>query len=207
VNRRAFLSAGSAAAAGAMIGGYTATMHAPVPAGAEPVTLGVQRRMIIQLARAGTMFPVRLPVRGHASPARAERALSRLRAAQDQLEPGLLQLGAAARPSLARLHTAEQAMPAEELAAAREGAAVLVHAGLLDSGHAALLAGLGRMMTTAEPAERAGLHGAATLAVRMVFGDAAHHRVAIAAGRWLSLLSVMHTQGTLRPAIRQRGMW
>lgn len=203
VSRRGFLSGGSAAAAAAVMGSYPATRQYQ----AEPRTAGLQRRMIIQVARAGTVFPLRLPVTGQAGPARvrARRAVSRLRAAQDQLGPGLLQLGAAGRPSLARLRAAEPAMPPAELAAARAGADLLIGAGLLDSGHAPLLAGLGHLAATGQPPERAALLGVATLAARTVFGDAAHHRVRTAAGQWLGVLSAMHQQGTLQPAIRQKG--
>jgi len=204
MSRRGFLSGGTAAAAAAVMGSLPATAQY----GTELRTTSLQRAMIIQVARAGTVFPLRLPALGQASPARARarRAISRLRAAQDQLGPGLLQLGAASRPSLARLRTAEPALPPAELAAARAGADLLIGAGLLDSGHAPLLAGLGHLEATGQPPDRAALLGVATLAVRTVFGDAAHHRVRTVAGQWLGVLSAMHDQGTLQPAIQQRGL-
>ena len=179
-------------------------MHPAAPAGVIP--LSAERRMILQLARAGTVFPIRLPVRDQAGTPRAQRALSRLRAAQHRLDPGLVQLGSACRPSLARLRAAECAVPATDLSAARAGADLLIDAGLLDSGHAPMLAGLGHLAANARTQEKAALMGAATLAVRTVFTDAAHHRVRNAAGQWLNLLSAMHGQGTLRPAMRQRGL-
>lgn len=206
MSRRGFLSGGSATAAAVVIGGYPATRPGALPDGTEPGLAGRQRRMILQLAKAGAVFPLRLPTRDQADPVRAQRAISQLRAAQHRLGPGLVQLGAAWRPSLARLRTAESAMPPAEVAAARTGADLLIGAGLLDSGHAPLLTGLGHMAATAGPSEAAALQAAATLAVRSVFTDAAHHRVRDSAGQWLSLLSAMHEQGTLRPAIRQRGL-
>lgn len=206
MSRRGFLGGGSAAAAAAVLGRYPATPPGVLPTGTEPVTTGPQRRMILQLARAGAVFPVRLPASDQADPARARRAISRLRAAQHRLGPGLVQLGTARRPSLARLRAAEAAMPPAEFAAARAGADLLIGADLLDSGHAPLLTGLGHLAATARPAEAAALQATATLAVRSVFGDAAHHRVRDAAGQWLSLLSAMHERGTLRPAIQQRGL-
>lgn len=199
MNRRGFLSGGSAAAVGAVIGAHSATTPGPAP-----VPVSAQRTMIIQLARAGLVFPLLLPAPGSTG---GWRALSHLRAAQDRLEPGLLQLGAAARPGVGRLRAAERGMPDAELAGACEGASLLVRADLLGAGHAALLTGAGRLMATARPADRAALHSATTLAVRMAFPGAAHHRARLAASRWLGLLSAMHAQGTLRPAIRERGLW
>jgi hypothetical protein len=213
MSRRGFLGGGSAAAVAAVITGRPAG-----PAGEDPrdadggvVPLSLERRMIVQLARAGIVFPVRIPVPGqHGALAgntmRAQRALSRLRAAQDDLDPGLLRLGSAVRPSLARLQVAEHSMPASDLAVARGGADLLIRAGLLDSGHGPVLAGVGKLAADVRPPERAALAGAVTLAVRSVFDDAAHARVPAAAGHWLNVLAAMHGQGTLRPAIRQRGL-
>jgi hypothetical protein len=204
MSRRGFLSGGSAAAAAAVMGSALAGARYR----AEPHTASLQRAMIIQVAQVGAVFPLRLPTLGQASPARARarRAISRLRTAQGQLGPGLLQLGAARRPSLARLRATEPALPAAEHAAGRAGADLLIRAGLLGSGHAPLLAGLGHLAATGQPAERAALLGAATLAVRTVFGDAAHHRARTAADQWLGVLSALHEQGTLQTAIRQRGL-
>jgi hypothetical protein len=206
VSRRGFLGGGSAAVAAAVMVGHPATRTGAPDSRTGPVISSLQRRMIVQVAGAGAVFPLRLPVHSQAGPARAQRALSRLRAAQAQLGPGLLQLGAACRPTRARIRAAEQSMPPAELAAARAGADLLVRAGLLDSGHAPLLTGLGYLAATAPASDRSALVGAATLAVRTVFGDAAHHRARNAAGQWLTLLSAMHERGTLRPAIQQRGL-
>ena len=197
LSRRGFLGGGSAAAAAAVIGVHPA---APDRSG----SLDSERRMIVQLAHVGTGFPLRLPTREQVGGVRAQRALGRLRTAQRQFGPGLLQLGAARRPSLARLRAAEQALPASDLVAARRGADLLIVAGLLDSGQRRLLAGLGHLAATARPPDRAALVGAATLAVRTVFSDAAHPRVRTAAAQWLNLLSAMHERGTLRPAVGQR---
>jgi hypothetical protein len=197
LSRRGFLGGGSAAVAATVIG-----VHPAAPD--RSASLDTERRMIVQLARAGTGFPVRLPTRDQAGGVRAQRALGRLRAAQRQLGPGLLQLGAARRPSLARLRAAEQALPAGDLVAARRGADLLIGAGLLDSSQRPLLAGLGHLAATARPPDRAALVGAATLAVRTVFSDATHPRVRTAAAQWVNLLSAMHEQGTLRPATGPR---
>ena len=206
MSRRGFLSGGSAAAAAVVMSRYPAKPPEALPNGTEPVITGPQRRMILQMARAGMVFPLRLPARDQADPARAQRAISRLRAAQHRLGPGLLQLGAARRPSLAGLRVAESAMPPAELATARAGADLLIGAGLLNAGHGPLLTGIGQMAAMARPPQAAGLQAAATLAVRSVFSEAAHHRVRDAAGQWLNLLSAMHERGTLRPAVRQRGL-
>jgi len=213
MSRRGFLGAGSAAAVTALITGHPAgpadedTREAD--GGAVPLSL--ERRMIVQLARAGIVFPVQIPVHDQrgaraGNTMRAQRALSRLRAAQHDLDPGLLRLGSAERPSLARLQVAEGDMPASDLVAARAGADLLVRAGLLDSGHGPVLAGVGQLAANARPPERAALAGAVTLGVRSVFRDVAHVRVRAAAGHWLNVLAAMHGQGTLRPAIRQRGL-
>lgn len=200
LSRRGFLGGGSAAAAATVIG-----MHPAAPD--RSGSLDSERRMIVQLAHAGAGFPLRLPTRDQVGGVRAQHVLSRLRTAQRQLGPGLLQLGSARRPSLAKLRAAEQAMPASDLVAARRGADLLIGAGLLDSGQRRLLAGLGHLAATARPPDRAALVGAATLAARTVFGDATHPRVRTAAAQWVNLLSAMHEQGTLRAAAGQRELW
>lgn len=208
LNRREFLSAGSTAAAGVVVAAavHEPAAHAAGSAAQEPVPLAAQRKMTLQMSRAGMVFPLKIPAGELAGATRAARSLSRLRSAQHGLGPGLLQLGTAARPSLDRLRAAERAMPAAELTAARDGAGLLVRAGLLDAGVAALLDGVGRLAATTAPANRAALACAATLSVRTVFAGAEHHRIVQAASHWLSLLGAMHEQDTLRPAIRQRGL-
>lgn len=199
LSRRGFLGAGSAAAVTAVL-----AVRQAGPATAAPTAL--RRKMLVQVAQAGMAFPLRLPPGGHPGPARARIPLSRLRAAQSQLGPGLLRLGDGSRPSLARLRAAERATRASELSTARTGADVLITAGLLGSGQARLLKGIGRLAATARPSDRAALEAAVTLAVRSVFSHASARAAGDAARRWLSLLGGMHEQEVLHTVIRQRGI-
>jgi hypothetical protein len=208
MSRRGVLSGGTVAAAGAVIGRHprVSAVGRMSTVGAGRPSLGVSRAMIMQVAEAGSVFPVRLPIGASAGSARARRAAGHLKAVQSRLEPGLLQLGAAHRLSIAGLARAERVMPAAELSAAREGANLLVRADLLDSGRGTLLAALGKLAGTSPSAERTALICMATLAVQVVFSDATYHEAAKAGVRWLNLLSAMHAQGMLPTAIRRGGL-
>lgn len=212
-SRRGFIAAGSAAALTTAIAAYPASITgdftasgAPTAAAAGTAALATQRRMLVQVAHAGTLFPLRLHTGGQLGRAGARRPVRQLRAAQHGLRPGLLRLGDGTRPSLAGLRAAERSLPADELALARSGAALMIGAGLLDSGHASVLAALGEAATTVTPADRIALQAAAALGVRSVFSHAAPGVARDAARQWLDLLASMHGRGTLRPAIHGRGI-
>ena len=198
LSRRGLLSGGSAAAVATVLG-----MRAISRVSAAPPD--VESRMILQVAQAGSLFPLRMPAHGALSP-RARIALGRFVAAQRHSRSGWPRLDESVPPSFSQLRRAEQAMPMADLAAGHAGARLLIGAGLLDSGHAEVLAGLGQLTASAAPADQSALQAAAALAVGTVFPAAPHGWSAGAARQWLAMLSAMHQRGTLRTAVRSRRM-
>lgn len=199
-SRRRFLgvagAAGSAAALTVVLGAS--------PAGAAP-SVTAERAMILRVARAGSVFPLRLRGVSGAASAR-DRAISRLHGAQGRLRKGALRLTEGREPATSLLPGAERAFPASQLALARRGADRLIAAGLPDTGQAAFLTAIGGYAATAPAARRQELTAAVALAVRTVFTGADIAAASGAARQWLALLSIMHQRGTLPDALRERGI-
>jgi hypothetical protein len=204
LSRRHFLGAGSAAAVTALATtAVAATAHTPRQAGS---TVASERVMIGQLATAGTLFPVRVPVPGTVTPPRAHVSMAHVRAAHRRLPAGAVRLSDARPPTLTALRAAERATPASRLRSARRGAGLLIGAGLLGSSQVALLSGVGDLAASSAPADQAALLDVTTLAVRTIFPAAAQPQAQDRAAKWLRMLSTMHVQCTLRPALTARGL-
>lgn len=200
-SRRGFLGAtgavGSAAAA--------ATVWS-APAEAAPAASEAQRRtMILQLAAVGVIFPLRLPGAGSTGPAKAQKSVSRLRAAQRRFRGRSVPLTEHRPATTASLQAAERAMSADRLALARTGADTLIARNLLDAGQADLLQGAGKLAAGGSSRDRAALTAAVELAVGTVFPGSGK-RATTAAGEWVGLLATMYRRGDLPGALRQRGI-
>jgi hypothetical protein len=183
VSRRGFLGAtavtGSAAIVTALAGA------APAEAGAR-TSLAAERAMIIQVAQAGSLFPIKLPQPGR---------LPALGLTLSDYRPA----------SMAGLLAAERKMPPGRLRAARAGAGALIAAGLLSAGHEALLVGIGRQAAAGDVRGTGELLAAVTLALATVFPsfEPTSDRAAKA---WTSALAWKYRWGTLRSALRERGI-
>jgi hypothetical protein len=188
VSRRGFLGAtavtGSAAVVTALAGA------APAEAGTR-TSLAAERAMIIQVAQAGSVFPIKLPQPGR---------LPALGLTLSDYRPA----------SMAGLLAAERKMPPQGLRAAQAGADALIAAGLLSAGHEALLVGIGRQAAGAALASGAvrgkgELLAAVTLAIATVFPsfEPTSDRAAKA---WTFALAWKHRCGTLRSALRESGI-
>jgi hypothetical protein len=198
VSRRGFLGAtavtGSAAIVTALAGA------APAEAGAR-ASLAAERAMIIQVAQAGSLFPIKLPQPGR---------LPALGLTLSDYRPA----------SMAGLLAAERKMPPGRLRVARAGADALIAADLLSAGHEALLVGIGQQAaagqtltrrtaagrtTTGDVRGKGELLAAVTLAVATVLPsfEPTSDRAAKA---WTSALAWKYRAGTLRSALRERGI-
>jgi hypothetical protein len=160
LNRRDFLGVAGAASAG-VLAVKPAAPSRPFPAG--------ERRMILQVARAGAVFPIKFPGFG---------------------EPG----PATARATAARLNAAARRLSGERLALARAGAGLLIAQGLLDQPRARLLDGVGRLAGIAS-GERE-LTAAVALAIGTVSRHFDPGRDE-AASVWIGGLNVLHQRGEL----------
>jgi hypothetical protein len=209
VSRRGFLGAtavtGSAAVVTALAGA------APAEASAR-TSLAAERAMIIQVAQAGSLFPIKLPQ-------------------PDRLPALGLTLSDYRPASMAGLLAAERRMPPQDLRAARAGADALIAAGLLSAGHEALLDGIGRQAAAGQPltgrtatgqtaaGRRAAsaalangavqgqgeLLAAVALAIATVF-PSFEPTSGRAAQAWTSMLARKYRWGTLQSALRERGI-
>lgn len=130
MNRRGFLG----------VAGAAALALGPTAAPRGALTADV-RKMILQVARAGSVFPIEFPGFGEPGPASARATAARLRRAASRTSPG-------------------------RLAQARAGADALIARGLLNQPRARLLDGIGQQagMAGAEP----GLTAAVALAIATV---------------------------------------
>jgi hypothetical protein len=179
---------GSAAALAAVTG------VRPVMAGTDPA-VPQERAMILTVARAGTVFPLRLAAISGDLGSRRDRGLPA------DAEVAGLPLREYQPPTMARLRVAEKMLPARQLRLARSGAAALVSAGLLGASQARLLEGIARRAGR----NTADLQEMAALAVATVF-RVSRSAAEPAAAQWLTLLGTMHKDGTLPTALRQGGI-
>jgi hypothetical protein len=205
-SRRKFLGVVGAASATAttVLAGASAATAATASTSAS---VAQTQAMILRIAQVGVIFPLRLPLSGQAGYEKGAMTVARSRAARPGLgKGGGLRPANGVRPTAARLRTAEHTMPADYLALARTAAKPLVAAGLLATGQAALLEGIGQQAATAAAPARAALLAAVTLSVRTVFPDASERTAATAAGWWLGAVEAMHRQGILRDALQRRGI-
>jgi TAT (twin-arginine translocation) pathway signal sequence len=161
LNRRDFLGVAGAAGAGAL------TVSSPA---SSPKSFPAQERaMILQVAKAGAVFPIKFPSFGEPGPATARATAARLR-------------GAARRLSASRL------------ALARSGASLLIAEGLLNQPRARLLDGIGRLAGT-ESGERE-LTATVALAIGTVsrhFDPGRDQPASI----WIDGLRILHQRGQL----------
>jgi hypothetical protein len=132
LNRRRFLGVAGAASAAALAIG---------PAASPGSLTADERLMILQVARAGAVFPIEFPGFGEPGPAAARATAGRLLRAASRTSPGRLSL-------------------------ARAGADALIADGLLNRSRARLLDGIGQQAGTAG-AEH-GLTAAVALAIATV---------------------------------------
>jgi hypothetical protein len=187
MSRRGFLgtaaAAGSAATMTAVIGAAPA-LASPALVHGGPLTTR-QRAMVLDIARAGSVYPLGLPRPGR---------LPALGLVLSDYRP----------PSVARLAAAERRLPADRLAQARLGASALIRADLLGAGTAALLVGIGKRAAAAPPSGTDDLVAVTAIAIATVFpSDSAPDAAARA---WLSLLGRQSRRGRLRAALRARGV-
>jgi hypothetical protein len=160
LDRRGFLGLAGAAGTAVLVAG----------AGVAPGSLSVQERtMILQVARAGAVFPIEFPGFGEPGPAVARATAARLR-------------GAASRLVSARWGQA------------RAGADALIARGLLGQPRARLLAGIGREADVA--ASGPGLTAVVALAIGTVSRhfDPGCDEAALV---WIDGLRIMHQRGVL----------
>ena len=115
LNRRGFLGVAGAVGAAVLALG---------PAARRPALTADERQMILQVARAGAVFPIEFPAFGEPGPATSRATPARLRQAAGRASPG-------------------------RLALARAGADALIADGLLNQPRSRLLAGIGRQAARA----------------------------------------------------------
>lgn len=203
LSRRGFIgvsgAAGGLAAAAIVAGGQTATAAAAAP------LLPAQRLMIAQLARVGVTFPLALPAYNEPGPSRSRAIVARLRAAQHGMPAGGIALAGHHPATVAALRSAELRMRPGDLERAGAGVDLLIADGLLGSRPAALLEGVGRRAALASGNQHRQLLAAVTLAIATVF-PGFDPTTTTPAAQWLSMLAIMHQAGTLRPALRRRGI-
>ena len=166
LSRRGFLgvtgAAGSAAIAAAVSSGPAGTPAAQ----AAPAQ---HEAMVLRLAAAGSVFPLRLPGYDQAGSQQTRAFWRRLRLAQRRGRGGDLRFGDLHPPSLAVLRSAERRMDTRQRGLARAGVMALVSKGLLGTGRTGVLEGVGQAASKASPAELDELVAAVTLAIATVF--------------------------------------
>lgn len=118
-------------------------MSTPTSAAAAEALSPEQRKMALQVAKAGAIYPIEVPGFGERGTASSRVTDSRLRDAEVRLRPA-------------------------RLAEVRAGADLLISQGLLAAPRPALLAGISRAAATAAPAERQGLIALAALGAATV---------------------------------------
>jgi hypothetical protein len=160
VGRRDFLGLASAAGTAALVAGPTVA----------PGSLSAgQRALVLQVARAGAVFPIEFPGFGEPGPAVTRATATRLRAAASRLT-------------------------SERRAQARAGADALIGRGLLGQPTARLLAGIGLQANAATGGP--GLTAVVALAIATVSRhfDPGCDEAALV---WIDGLRIMHQRGTL----------
>lgn len=192
LSRRRLLGVTGAAGSAAALAAVTGVR--PAMAGTD-AAVPQERAMILAVARAGTVFPLRLAVISGGLGSRRD-----LRLPADAEVAGL-PLGKYQPPTMARLRAAEKALPTRQLRLARSGAAALVSAGLLGASQVRLLEGIARRAVP----NAADLQEMAALAIATVF-RVSRSAAEPAAGQWLGLLGTMYDDGTLQTALRQGGI-
>lgn len=177
------------------------------PASASPGgSIDKERAMILQIAQAGTVFPIKLSALSSTRLSRVRETLAGMQLTRRSPAQVALALSRHQSPTRARLMTAERQTTRSRLTLARTGARTLLAAGLLDAGRAAVIDGIARQMPTATHAERDALVSAVSMAVTTVFPNINEDAAVNVARQWLGLLRRMHQLGTLRHGIRQRGI-
>ncbi|MEU7984818.1 hypothetical protein AB0B56_08145 [Streptosporangium canum] len=150
-------------------------MALPTPAAAAAEALSPQQReMVLQVAKAGAIYPIEVPSFGEPGTASSRATDSRLREAEARLRPA-------------------------RLTAIRAGADLLISQGLLAVPRPALLAGIGRAAATAAPAELQALIAVAALGAATVSRhlDPASDSPATV---WIGGLAHLHDHG-MRPTV------
>lgn len=166
VRRRTLLGAAGAT----VVAGAVAVPEAGAAEPGGPPLTADERAVVLQIARAGAVFPVAFPEFG---------------------EPG----SAAGRAVPARLRTAEKSLEPERLAQVRAGARSLIADGLQGADLDTLLRGLGERAATADTAGRTALVtvtalALATISTHFAAGAGSTDR---AADLWLDGLSRLRT--------------
>jgi hypothetical protein len=165
LTRRTVLRASGTASAATLI----ATPTLAVPAVARPLLPEQQLRMVLQVAKAGAVYPIEVPGFG---------------------EPGT----AADRASATRLHAAQARLQPERLTQVAAGADLLIAHGLLGAPRMALLAGIGKASAAATPDEQQAIIAVVALAAATVarhFDPTAAHPATV----WVGLLRRLHQRG------------
>jgi hypothetical protein len=160
LNRRNFLEVAGAAGAGVL---------AARPGASTRSLSADERTMIVQVAKAGAVFPIPFPSFG---------------------EPGT----ASSRATETRLIAPARRLSADRLALARAGADLLIAQGLLNQSRARLLDGIGRLAGTAS-GERA-LSATVALAIGTVsrhFDPGRDYPASL----WIAGLRLLHQRGEL----------
>jgi hypothetical protein len=189
---------GSAAALAAVTG------VRPAMAGTD-ATVAQQRAMILAVARAGAVFPLRLAAISRDLGSRHDPGLPA------DAEAAGLPLHEYQAPNMTRLLAAEKRFSTRQLRLARSGAGALVGTGLLGASQATLLEAIGRQAAQNATGLRAtalqatALQPTAALAIATVF-TVPSAEAESAAGQWLETLAIMYTSGTLSAALRQGGI-
>jgi hypothetical protein len=183
LSRRGFLGAAATAGSAATVIAILGTSPAGAAVNAGP-SLSAERAMILQVARVGSVFPIKLP---------APVLLNRLGLTLSEYQP----------PTMARLRSAEGRLSTGRLAAARTGADGLIAAGLLHTDQVGLLAGIGREMTAGSQSVRDGLLAAVTLAIATVL-PSVYTASDKAARTWTGIVASNYQHGALRPGARRK---
>lgn len=146
----------------------------PAAAAADEALSPQQREMVLQVAKAGAIYPIEVPSFGERGTASSRVTASRLKDAEVRLQPA-------------------------RLAAVRTGADLLISQGLLAAPRPALLAGIGRAAATAAPAERQALIAVAALGAATVSRhlDPASDSPATV---WIGGLAHLHDRG-MQPSV------
>jgi hypothetical protein len=199
LSRRTFIgAAGAAGSAGALV----ALAGADPASAATRAALARQRSMIMQVAQAGTKFPVAFRAGGQAA---ARAAVTRLPHPWAAAPAAMLTLSAHQPASGRRVALAEQRMSADQVALAHTVAGTLVSAGLPGRSTGGLLEGIAQHAAAAPAGGDPALLAMVTLAIATVF-PAFDPGSDAAARQWTGILRIMHQRGTLHAALQRRNM-
>ncbi|WP_327590527.1 hypothetical protein OHA25_28575 [Nonomuraea sp. NBC_00507] len=165
LTRRSLLRVSGTASAAALI----ATPALASPAAARPMLSQEQLLMVLQVAKAGAVYPIEVPGFGESGSAATRASATRLQAAQTRLRPDRLTQVAA-------------------------GADLLIARGLLGVPRLALLAGIGKASAVATGDEQRAIIAVAALGAATVarhFDPNAAHPATV----WVGLLRRLHQRG------------